>query len=135
MVKEIDAAHILSSYSAAWLKRNDVVQDVQELPYSKEAIKAVLIHCIKLTEPGTEREFLRNAYVSLADFQPLSDAERGSLKIWERIGRSDPLNLGGEDISKLAKDISNLGKAGQAAHKRATEEAAALLEELKLAGL
>src|SRR5687767_9194377 len=77
---KIDLALVLSAYSATLQRPSKtLVRDIKELPYPKEVIKRVLKHCIMLTEPGSERDFFRGAYVCLADFQNLSDEEKAAL--------------------------------------------------------
>ena len=77
---EIDLALVLSAYSATLQQpKKTLVRDIKELPYPKEVIKMVLKHCIKLTEPGTERDFFRGADVCIADFQALTDEEKAAL--------------------------------------------------------
>ena len=84
MATQIDAAHVLSSYSAALMQNNKtLVRDIKDLPYPKEVIKAVIKHCIKIAGEGEEREFLRNAFVCLADFQNLSAKEKLLVNSWK----------------------------------------------------
>jgi hypothetical protein len=110
---EIDLALVLSAYSAA-LKQpsKTLIRDIKELPYPKEVIKMVLKHCIKLTEPGTERDFFRGAYVCLADFQNLADAEKAALR-------------GSEQGGNIVKAL----------HERHALEVAALMDEMKAPGV
>ena len=110
---EIDLALVLSAYSAT-LKQpsKTLIRDIKELPYPKEVIKMVLKHCIQLTEPGTERDFFRGAYVCLADFQDLTDDEKAALR--------------GSDQG---------GNALKALHERHAVEVAALMEEMKVPGV
>jgi hypothetical protein len=110
---EIDLALVLSAYSATLNQPGkSLVRDIKELPYPKEVIKMVLKHCIKLTEPGTERDFFRGAYVCLADFQSLSDDEKAA--------------LGGSEQG---------GNIVKAMHERHAAEVAALMEEMKAPGV
>jgi hypothetical protein len=110
---EIDLALVLSAYSAT-LKQpsKNLVRDITELPYPKEVIKMVLKHCITLTEPGTERDFFRGAYVCLADFQNLADAEKAALR-------------GSEQGGNIVKAL----------HERHALEVAALMDEMKAPGV
>jgi hypothetical protein len=137
MPKEIDAAHVLSSYSSLLARRdNRVVRDVHELPYPKEVIKAVLVHCMKLTKPGEQREFLKSGYVWLATFQTLTGSERASMRLWEDMtDRSNSANLNREELLRIANDISESGEQGLEVQGRASTEAGTLLDELRAEGL
>jgi hypothetical protein len=137
MATEIDAAHVLSSYSSTLTQeKRQLVRDVRELPYPKDVIKLVLKHCIKLAEPGKEREFLRSAYVCLADFQSLSEDEKKSLQVWEKTcDQHDPQSMTQQQIMSLAKNLADDGMLATDVHKRIAVESAALLEELKSLGL
>jgi hypothetical protein len=109
---EIDLALVLSAYSATLQRPSKtLVRDIKELPYPKEVIKMVLKHCITLTEPGTEQDFFRGAYVCLADFQNLSDEEKAA--------------LGGSEQDGIVKAL----------HERHAVEVAALMEEMKAPGV
>ena len=110
---EIDLALVLSAYSATLQQSSKtLVRDIKELPYPKEVIKRVLKHCIKLTAPGSERDFFRGAYVCLADFQALTDDEKAALR-------------GSEQGGNIVKAL----------HERHAVEVAALMDEMKAPGV
>jgi hypothetical protein len=136
MTTEIDAAQVLRSYSSTLLEASEEpVRNLEELPYPKEVIKMVLMHCLTLTKPGNDRDFLRKAYVGLADFQSLSESERSSLRNWatvlEQSNRGVTTN---EQLVDAAKSLADSGELAAAVHKRIATEAAVLREELKSAG-
>ena len=137
MATEIDAAHVLSSYSEALMQTNKtLVRDLEELPYPKKVIKAVIRHCLKLAGSGEEREFLRNAYVCLADFQSLSAEEKALVNSW-KLGTSadsDKTNAQ-QQMSNAAQALEEGGDVATGLGERVTAEAAALAEELMAAGL
>jgi len=136
MATEIDAAEVLSSYTATLAEpHSNLIRDISDLSYSKDIIKAVLVHCIKLSEPGEGRDFLRSAYVGLADFQHLSDQEQSALQAWDAAGQSDLENAGQETLLKLARGLSDQGELTTHLRARVAQEAAALLEELRTAEL
>ena len=136
MATEIDAADVLSSYTSLMLtESNEVVRNIDELPYQKELIKTVLRHCIKLAGAGKEREFLRSSYVRLADFQPISEDERVSLDAWKSsLMGSSAEKMSDEHLLAVAKNLSSGGRAALEVKKRVAAEAEVLLEELKKAG-
>ena len=137
MATQIDAAHVLSSYSEALTQTNKtLVRDLAELPYPKDVIKAVIKHCIKIAGPGEEREFLRNAYVCLADFQDLSPKEKSLVNSWKTStsANSDKTNAQ-QQMANAAQALEAGGDVATALGERVTAEAAALTEELEAAGL
>ena len=72
-VAEYDARDGLDSYLGALNKLDQSsVCDAAELSYPKDLIKFVLRHCIKTIEEEDKRTFLRNAYLSLANFYELT---------------------------------------------------------------
>jgi hypothetical protein len=137
MATQIDAAHVLSSYSEALMQTNKtLVRDLEELPYPKELIKAVIRHCMKLAGSGEEQEFLRNAYVCLADFQDLSAEEKALVNSWKSgtSADSDKTNAQ-QQMSNAAQALEEGGDVATGLGERVTAEAAALAEELKAADL
>ena len=135
MGAEIDAADVLSSYSSLLMRpTGSVIRNAAELKYSKQIIKIVLIHCIKLTEPGEQREFLRAAYVSLADFQELSDDERAALDIFEAPAGDKAEDIGLEDLRTMAKLGASHSDLAVGVYGRVAAESARLLQELQAAG-
>jgi hypothetical protein len=137
MATQIDAAHVLSSYSAA-LMQNDktLVRDLEELPYPKEVIKAVIKHCIRIAGPGEEREFLRSAYVCLADFQVLSVKEKSLVISWKSgTSANSDKTVAQQQMSNAAQALEQGADVATGLGERVTAEAAALVEELKAAGL
>lgn len=114
MATEVDAADVLASYAALLMKTTgSPARDVNELKYSKDVIKFVLMHCIKLVEPGEQRDFLKSAYVSLADFQDMSD----------------------DELLNVVKDAQASGALAVGVYRRIADEAALLNEELAEAGV
>jgi hypothetical protein len=92
------------------------------------------MHCIRLTEPGKEREFLRTAYIALADFQALSLHEKESLDAWNS---SLNISSGAQNLDDLRKEAQKLSTSGDdviRVHERVSAECASLLRELQVAG-
>lgn len=59
-----------------------VIRDVSELPYPKEVIKSVLQHFIKMGQEDKQMlEAWKIGYLSLADFQPLTEEERDAVSV------------------------------------------------------
>jgi hypothetical protein len=86
-----------------------LIQDQSCLPASKADIKAALLFAILSCDDDAQKEYLRVAYIHLADFQP-GIGERGI-----------DTRRGGDDIQRLA-DFS----------ERWSAEASSLKEELRI---
>lgn len=84
---EIDAWDVVRKYGATL--RNppkysvSLLRDVSELPYPKAAIKAVLQDALQRFPPI---DALKTAYISLADFQELTDEETNALAATSGLG-------------------------------------------------
>jgi hypothetical protein len=82
-----DAREILERYVAALNKPVDgVIRDAAELGHPKDVIRFVLQHCIKTIADADQQGFLRDAYVSLGNFQVLTDEERKAVATLAEIG-------------------------------------------------
>lgn len=125
---------IVSSYGAVLEQSAGLIRDINSLPFKKDQIKTALLTALGVTTDAKMREHLKAGFVSLADFQPLSEAERASLRTWESVGQSDPQSMTDQDLLHMAKKLSGGGGAGIEANKRAMEESAVLIQELKAAG-
>jgi len=74
---EYDAREVLDRYVTALGKSaGAVVRDVSAIGYPKDSVKFVLQHCMRTFDSKEQREFLQDAYLSLASFQELTDDER-----------------------------------------------------------
>ena len=128
-VAEYDARDVLDSYLRA-LNRLDqsCVCDAAELGYPKDLIKFVLRHCIKTIEEEDKRTFLRNAYLSLANFRELTDEERAAAAL---IGESGVSSRGQSEEEREARirDVATSLRAAIESHKA---ELAILGHELKI---
>src|SRR5262245_28587291 len=79
---EFDPREVLEKYVAVLQQPSGaLVRDVSDLAHPKEAIRIVLQHCIRTAADQEAREFLRNAYASLSNFQQINDAEREALEV------------------------------------------------------
>jgi hypothetical protein len=127
---EFDPRDVLERYVAALRDQGSaVVRDVAELSHPKEAIRAVLQHCIKTATDQDSREFLRNAYVSLSNFQPISEQEKEALIVLSGVG---PLAAEGTKLfGKQARQITHVAGPLQSLLDRVTAELAVLTQELK----
>jgi hypothetical protein len=127
-VAEYDARDVLDSYLGALNKLDqNSVCDAAELGYPKDLIKFVLRHCIKTIEGEDKRTFLRNAYLSLANFHELTDEERAAATLISEIGASS----GGQSEEKEAR-IRDAATSLRAAIERHKAELAILGQELKI---
>ena len=127
---ELDAREVLEKYVAILRdSSNSVVRDVSELAHPKEVIRAVLQHCIRTAADREGLEFLRNAYVSLSNFQQMTDAEKEALSVLTGMG---PLATEGSKLfGKQARQITHVTTPLQSVLDRVTAELAVLAQELK----
>jgi hypothetical protein len=127
---EFDPRQVLERYVALLRQPgNSVVRDVSELAHPKEAIRIVLQHCIRTAADRESRDFLRNAYTSLSNFQSMSDAEREALAVLSEMG---PLATEGSKLfSKQARQITHVAVPLQALLDRVSAELAVLTQGLK----
>jgi len=127
---ELDAREVLEKYVAILRdSSNSVVRDVSELAHPKEVIRAVLQHCIRTAADREGLEFLRNAYVSLSNFQQMTDAEKEALSVLTGMG---PLATEGSKLfGKQARQITHVATPLQSVLDRVTAEHAVLTQELK----
>ena len=110
-----------------------VIRDVHALPYSKDKIKEALRFALRITDDGSMRSHFVGAYIGLADFQELSDAQVSALRGWNKILETST-KLTAEDVHRQAIAISNVGKDVKAVQAKSAAEARVLAEELKAAG-
>lgn len=123
-----EADDVMRQYAVTLQREgHGVIRDASELPYPKEVIKSVLRHGIKVSEDNKELlEWLKNAYVALADFQHLTDEERDAVAV-----------MGQGSLSRLstleaAQEISRVRKPYEAMLARYRAELAEISKELGL---
>jgi len=105
-----------------------VVRDLRSLQHSKDDIKAALMIALGVTEDATMREHLKAAYVSLADFQELTDEETRALHLW---------NSAMSSSTTTAKAISLISSGADvviAVQERVVRESNTLKKDLEAAG-
>ena len=128
---EPDARDVLDRYVVALSKPSEgVIRDATELAHPKDVIKFVLQHCIRTIEEADKRRFLRSAYLSLGNFQELTEEERKAVAALSEIGQ--PGQPGSELQEEQAKRISDFAIQLQAVMGRLKAEVAVLGQELKL---
>jgi hypothetical protein len=116
---EIDAWDVVQKYGATL--RNppkysvSLIRDVSELPYPKAAIKAVLQDAFQRFPPT---DALKTAYMSLADFQELTDEETNALAETSGLGL-----------------ISSQAVCLERVYSRREKEQSDLVQEMKSLGL
>lgn len=127
---EFDPREVLERYVALLREPgNSVVRDASELAHPKEAIRIVLQHCIRTAEDREARDFLRNAYTSLCNFQAISESEKEALAVLNGVG---PLGAEGSKLfSKQARQITHVAAPLQSVLDRVASELAVLTQELK----
>ena len=129
-----DVEMIVNAYGAVLAEGTAIgnVRDINSLPYSKDEIKRALKFALNVTTDKGMRESLRTGYVSLADFQQLSDAEVRALQEWNNaLAQSQTSAL---DQLTIAKTVSAAAGDVTAIQRRIAAEAESLMEELRGAG-
>jgi hypothetical protein len=127
---QYDARDVLDRYIATLKKPNDgIIRDASELADPKDIIKFVLQHCIRTIDETDQQRFLREAYLSLGNFQELSGEERNAVTLLSQIGPPDPP---GTDLhQEQVKQIGDVAAPLQAVMNRLKAEVAVLAQELK----
>jgi hypothetical protein len=131
---EFDPREVLERYVAVLGQPStSVVRDAAELAHPKESIRNVLQHCIRTEADRGAREYLRNAYVSLASFQPISEADKEALAVLTDMG---PIAAEGSKLfDKQARQITHVAGPLRQLLDRVSDERAVLAQEVKtLAG-
>ena len=79
---------VLRHYEAALEKHSNAIRPISELPYPKDLIKSALRHRLQTASKKDYKsiEALEVAYVSLANFQPLTREERDAARIMQSPG-------------------------------------------------
>ena len=125
-----DAREVLERYVAALNKPDGgVIRDATELSHPKDIIRFVLQHCIKTIEGADNQDFLRGAYLSLGNFQLLSDEERKAVTLLADVGAVGSSKTGLHE--EQAKRISEVATPLQGLIDRLRAEVAVLLQELE----
>jgi hypothetical protein len=127
---EFDPREVLERYVAVLGQPSVlVVRDVAELAHSKESIRSVLQHCIRTEADQDAREYLRNAYISLSSFQPISEADKEALAVLSEMG---PIATEGSKLfDKQARQITHVAGPLRLLLDRVTAERAVLAQEIK----
>ena len=127
---QYDTRDVLDRYVATLNKpSNSIIRDAGELAHPKDIIKFVLRHCIRTIGETDKQSFLRSAYISLGNFQELSDEERKAVALLSEIGPLAPPGTGLQE--EQAKRISDVAAPLQAIMDRLRAEVAVLAQELK----
>jgi len=93
---------LIGAYGAAigeHAEGGGVVSDVRKLPTSKSKLRAALLRLIKSSDDAEQAEYLRNAYLLLAEFQP--DVGSQVIEIDSIQERSDV----SEEAARIAKQV------------------------------
>jgi hypothetical protein len=130
------AQRIVGAYGDTLLEQaaTGVVRDAKSLPFSKTEIKAALKFAINVTSDGQMREQLKVGYISLADFQELSDLDIQRLQQWGAL-LSKNSTMSNEELGTAAKVMAEIGRDVTAIQSRVASEAQVLMKELETAGL
>jgi hypothetical protein len=88
---QYDPRDVLDSYVATLNQTSKcIIRDAGELRYPKDIIKFVLRHCMKTITEVDKQSFLKSAYLSLGNFQELTDEERKAVELLGEIGPLHP---------------------------------------------
>jgi hypothetical protein len=130
-----EAQRIVQAFGAVLGENTAIgaVRDVASLPYSKAQIKSAIQFALRVTTDGGMHAHFLSAYVSLADFQSLSDGQIKALQEWNKVIGQKRRPTDGE-LAAEAAAMAQIGKEVIAIHERVAEEAAILANELKMAG-
>ena len=79
------------------------------------------------------RDHLKAAYISLGDFQQLSDKEVRALQLWNN-ALSKSVSAADPELTDATRTRSSEGDLVIEVQRRVADEAGALLQELKKAG-
>jgi len=127
---EFDPRDVLEKYVALLsTPASSVVRDLSELAHPKDAIKAVLQHCIRTAADREARDLLKNAYTSLSSFQNLTAEDKEAVAVLNRVGAPGP--EGSKLFGKQAREIKHVAAPLQAVLDRVKAELAVLAQELK----
>lgn len=120
--------NLIRRYGDVLGKTDSVIKDSADLPASKMEIKAALLDAISSPAWKEMRDHLEVAYVSLADFQPLSPAEKRAV-----IGWNDALNSTETEMTVLGvpNKLAQNGEVITALLNAIKAEATASVEELR----
>jgi hypothetical protein len=125
-----DARDVLERFVAILHAPSEgIIRDATELADPKDVIKSVLQHCIRTIEGADQQRFLRDAYLSLGNYQVLTDEERKAVAVLREVG--PPGAPGSELHEEQARRIGDVAIPLQAALIRLKEETAILAQELK----
>jgi len=91
---EYDPREVLDRYIAVLgAAGGSIIRDAGDLGHPKDIVKFVLQHCIRTIESAEQQKFLRDAYLSLAGFQVLTEEERAAAvhlnQIWPEAPAGD----------------------------------------------
>jgi hypothetical protein len=127
---QYDPRDVLDSYVATLNQTSKcIIRDAGELGYPKDIIKFVLRHCMKTITEVDKQSFLKSAYLSLGNFQELTDEERKAVELLSEIG---PLQPSGTALQEeQAKRIADLAVPLQAIMDKLRAEVSVLTQELK----
>ena len=131
-----DVGKIVSDYGTVLEEKTalGIVRDLHSLPHPKDKIKQALRFALRVTKDNIMREHLKVAYISLSNFQELSDAEVEALQKWNRIVSNSSI---GKSISELQSEAALMSEVGDVVvgiQSKSAQEAASLLSELKATG-
>jgi hypothetical protein len=117
---------VVADYGDVLAKPSDLglVRDINSLPHLKSEIRAALKAVLAVTTNATMREHLKIAYISLAEFQPLSHREMLALRAWNS-----------EVAEAAASKLQNVSDVALQIQQRVASESKALKEDLEDAGL
>ena len=114
-----------------------VVQDLRSLPYSKKDIKTALLVSLGVSTDDDVNELLKVGYLSLAQFQPLSEEEVRALQLWNgayaRGKTALARRMTRDELDDVMKTAAEEGDVVNAVMKRIADETDALAREPVLA--
>ena len=133
---EIDAKEVLDKYVALIRKTGGRgPQNLSNLPASKEVLKAVLIHVLKLSPPDADITPLKQAYLFLAAFQDQKAVAESSIDGWlAQMSEKTNSAMSDNELHNAARSTVSIRGFLDPIEEKIDLERALLASELKDAG-
>jgi hypothetical protein len=135
-MRAADVGEIIGAYGAVLAETAafGLIRDINTLPYLKTDIKEALKLALSVTADATMREQLKVAYISLADFQWLTEGETHALQLWNSALSKHATATGDLELDELGEVVSAEADVVIAVQQRVADESHSLAQELKAAG-
>lgn len=123
------AEKVVTAFGKTMMEKPTMVCDERSLPYSKAEIKEAIKVWLKIEPRAEVADMLKASYVSLADYLPLTPAERQIVKRFDASNRQMPDTTDRAALVAYIKDFEGY----QALTQRVADEGKVLLAEISVA--